>query len=185
MNQYPSPPSPALRQAGPRKRRAARKPKKSAVFFSWWQWAVLGALCVGALIAFFSWSQANGQMNALLARREEARQAYENEVARHQVKYRDLITYYAAVNRIDPAYVAAVIKRESDYDPQAVSRVQARGLMQIMPDTGEWLAGKISLTDYTVERLFEPEISIQMGCWAGQCAQLAAKIFPRWKNALH
>ena len=165
MNQYPSPPSPALRQAVPRKRRAARKPKKSALFFSWWQWAVLGALCVGALIAFFSWSQANGQMNALLARREEARQAYENEVARHQVKYRDLITYYAAVNRIDPAYVAAVIKRESDYDPQAVSRVQARGLMQIMPDTGEWLAGKISLADYTVERLFEPEISIQMGCW--------------------
>ena len=37
--------------------------------------------------------------------------------------------------------------------------------MQIMPDTGEWLAGKISLADYTVERLFEPEISIQMGCW--------------------
>lgn len=169
MNQFspipslpPAPPAPPARRrrAGKRKRRPAR-PLGMAL----WQWLVLLALSGCVLAAGLSLARANNAMRALEAERESRRLAQEAEIRRHQVKYRDLIEYYAAVNRIDPAYVAAVIKRESDYDPSAVSRVNAKGLMQIMPDTGEWLAGKVKLGNYTADMLFDPETNIKMGTW--------------------
>ncbi len=53
--------------------------------------------------------------------------------------YADLIRLYAARNDLDPALVAAVIQLESAYDPNAVSRAGARGLMQILPSTWRYL----------------------------------------------
>lgn len=46
-----------------------------------------------------------------------------------------LIDHYAARFRLDPALLLAVIKVESNFDPQVVSRKGAQGLMQLMPET--------------------------------------------------
>ena len=61
--------------------------------------------------------------------------------------------------------MAAVIYCESSFQPEAVSSAGARGLMQIMPETGAWIAKKLGESDYTDERLFEPVLSIRYGCW--------------------
>lgn len=45
------------------------------------------------------------------------------------------IAHHSRRHRLDPALVSAVIKAESDFDPEAVSRAGAIGLMQLMPDT--------------------------------------------------
>lgn len=47
--------------------------------------------------------------------------------------YGDLISFYALKNGLDPALVAAIIERESEFNPEAVSPRGARGLMQIHP----------------------------------------------------
>lgn len=47
----------------------------------------------------------------------------------------DTIIRHARQHRVDPALVRAVIKAESDFDPTAVSRAGAMGLMQLMPHT--------------------------------------------------
>lgn len=79
--------------------------------------------------------------------------------------YQNTILEYSEKNQIDPFLVAAVMKNESKFNPGAVSPVGAVGLMQIMPDTGRWIAGEMGLKDYKTEKLFIPETNIRMGCW--------------------
>ena len=45
----------------------------------------------------------------------------------------------------------------------AVSRVEARGLMQIMPDTGVWMAQRLKINSYRPDMLFDPETNIRFG----------------------
>lgn len=52
---------------------------------------------------------------------------------------RDLISRYAGQFRLEEALVNAVIKVESDYNPRAVSRKGAQGIMQLMPQTAREL----------------------------------------------
>ncbi len=52
-------------------------------------------------------------------------------------RYGDVIHEAASLYQIPEELVRAVIKVESDYDPRAVSRVGAQGLMQLMPETAQ------------------------------------------------
>lgn len=88
----------------------------------------------------------------------------ETSVQNYPVIYEEMIRTYASENNIPPAYVASVILAESSYRPEAVSYANAQGLMQILPTTGEWIAGKFDET-YTEGCLFDPETNIKYGCW--------------------
>ena len=67
---------------------------------------------------------------------------------------------------LDPARVAAVIYCESSFRPEVVSEAGARGLMQIMPTTAEWLATKFEDIEYeSTEQLFDPVVNMRFGCW--------------------
>ena len=79
--------------------------------------------------------------------------------------YQNEIVTYARRNNIDPFLVAAVIKNESEFKPGAVSPAGAIGMMQIMPETGEWIAKQMGLNNYNVDDLYNPGINIRMGCW--------------------
>lgn len=83
----------------------------------------------------------------------------------YPIKYEDTIFKYSQRYNVDPCLVVAVIKAESNFDGNAVSPRGAYGLMQIMPDTAIWIAGKMELKDYKVEKLYDDEINIAMGCW--------------------
>lgn len=85
-------------------------------------------------------------------------------VETYPVAYEDLIRRYAGENDIPAAYVASVIMAESSYRPEIVSHADARGLMQLLPSTGEWIAKKYD-ESFTVEALFDPETNIRYGCW--------------------
>lgn len=81
------------------------------------------------------------------------------------LEYVDQISQYASEYDLDPYLVAAVIDTESGFRADAVSRVGARGLMQIMPDTAEWIAQKIGQENFTADQLFNPDLNIRYGCW--------------------
>ena len=104
-----------------------------------------------------------------LAHQEERRrlEAEAAERAQHPLYYADTITAYADAQELDPALVAAVILRESSYDPKAESRLGARGLMQLMPDTAEWVAHKLGEdgADYSFDNLYDPQTNIRFGTW--------------------
>lgn len=77
-------------------------------------------------------------------------------------KYEDLIIQYAKKSDLEPAFVAAIVWTESGFDTDAESKAGAQGLMQIMPETADWIAGKLDLDDPDVN---DPETNIKMGCW--------------------
>lgn len=79
--------------------------------------------------------------------------------------YRELIMEYSEIYGVDPYLVVSIIRNESKFNPNAVSRKEARGLMQIAPITGEWASEKLQIENYTHERLYEPQLNIQIGCW--------------------
>ena len=84
--------------------------------------------------------------------------------ARFKLDYADEIRAYSAEYELEPSLVAGVIYTESGFDPEATSRVGARGLMQIMPDTGREIAEALN-EPFDEEKLFEPDVSIRYGCF--------------------
>jgi soluble lytic murein transglycosylase len=64
---------------------------------------------------------------------------------------------------LDSALVAALIWQESAFDPQALSAVGARGLMQIMPSTGAQLARQLRAGPVKAQHLFDPARNLQFG----------------------
>ncbi len=64
---------------------------------------------------------------------------------------------------VDPLLIDAVIRQESLFEAGAESSAAARGLMQVIPSTGEWIAGELSFPDYTTGDLYRPWVSIKFG----------------------
>lgn len=81
------------------------------------------------------------------------------------IPYRDVIIQNAQSNGLDPELVAAVISVESGFDPNAVSSRGAIGLMQVMPETGQWVGKQVGRTDITKDTLRSHETNIYVGTW--------------------
>lgn len=79
--------------------------------------------------------------------------------------YRETTLNYARKYDVDPYLLAAIMKCESNFNRNAVSVRGARGLMQVMPETGKWVARQLGETDFHPDQLFEPETNIKYGSW--------------------
>lgn len=136
----------------------------------WLTWTIVG-LCIvllGLLAAHYL-------MQAYLTTRaEEWETTRQNTLSYYHVvegengnsiTYQSLIERYAAEYNLRPAFVAAIIRNESSFRTDAESSVGARGLMQLMPDTAEWIAGKIGDSNYSFDHLYDAETNIRYGCW--------------------
>lgn len=81
----------------------------------------------------------------------------------YPLKYERYIFESADEYELDPYFVMAVIKAESNYKPNAHSGI-ARGLMQITDDTAQWIANKMNI-EISESDIENPELNIQMGCY--------------------
>lgn len=76
--------------------------------------------------------------------------------------YRDTTRRYASQLEIDEAWVYGLIRQESRFLNVARSGVGASGLMQLMPATAKWVAGKMGLPSYQVN---DVDTNIRLGTW--------------------
>ncbi len=83
----------------------------------------------------------------------------------YPLHYEEDISKYAEEYELPAPLVAAIIKTESNFDIFAESNKGAKGLMQITPCTGSWIANKLEIKNYNEDMLFDPEINIRFGCW--------------------
>jgi len=77
--------------------------------------------------------------------------------------YRKLICQAATVHKTDPLWLHAIIWQESKYDPTTRSGAGARGLMQFIPETARAVAASVGMQDVSVEKLYDPAVSIELG----------------------
>jgi len=83
----------------------------------------------------------------------------------YPMRFDDVIHVWSQERALDPALVASVIRAESRFCPAAVSARGAIGLMQIMPETGIWLASQIGIETFSTDDLFDPEVNVRFGTW--------------------
>lgn len=82
---------------------------------------------------------------------------------RERVALAETIVRQARLHGLEPDLVVAVIEVESAGYHLAVSHVGAMGLMQLLPSTGEELAGKLDIEWMGPDTLFDPTINVRLG----------------------
>ncbi|PZO41195.1 MAG: lytic transglycosylase [Pseudanabaena frigida] len=76
--------------------------------------------------------------------------------------YWDLISNWSRERKLSPALVIGLMRQESRFEAQIRSRSGAIGLMQIMPETGSWIANKKGVNNYNLDK---PDDNISFGTW--------------------
>jgi soluble lytic murein transglycosylase-like protein len=130
-------------------------------------WYLLLALLAaeGALYAAAGW--AAGQCRQAAWRAFSAAASERREV--DKVPYAALINRHAGGEGVSAAVVAAIIRAESSYNPRAVSRTGAAGLMQVMPGTWREVNGRVGACsgrhagECGADCYFDPERNIRIG----------------------
>ena len=114
----------------------------------WQRYLPIGLLALLALvlIAILAWPRAQREFQEF----------------RYPLFYEELIVRYSEAHDLDPFLVKGVIQAESSFRAEVTSPMGARGLMQIMPRTGEWLAELMGIS-FEPDDLFNPAYNIRMG----------------------
>lgn len=92
---------------------------------------------------------------APVARLHSPATSRDDSLSRRMAPYLELVTRVAHEHGLEPTFVLAVIRAESNFDPLATSSVGAMGLMQIMPSTAR---------TYGAHAPYNPEQNVRAGC---------------------
>ena len=79
--------------------------------------------------------------------------------------YRTSVESNAGARSLDPFLVAALIRQESEFDPNVVSAANAYGLTQVLPGTGREISRKLGMRRFTPKMLFDPDTNIRIGTY--------------------
>ncbi len=66
-------------------------------------------------------------------------------------------------NGVDPFLVASLIRQESEFNPGAVSRANAYGLMQLLPSVGKALSKREGIRNFSANQLLNPDTNLRLG----------------------
>jgi soluble lytic murein transglycosylase len=69
----------------------------------------------------------------------------------------------AQAQNLDPYLVASLIRQESEFNPNAVSRANAYGLMQLLPVVGKAQAKRMGVKRFTAGTLLNPQLNLRLG----------------------
>jgi soluble lytic murein transglycosylase len=110
-------------------------------------------------------------MISFLSEREKPEEQSQYHALKHQLAYwqvlypfpfLDTIETWAQERKLNPLLVTALIRQESRFMPGIRSSAGAVGLMQVMPDTADWIAKQTKLKQY---QLNDPEDNVKLGTW--------------------
>jgi soluble lytic murein transglycosylase len=127
-----------------------------------WNWSLRGAddrlLLAAAEVA----REANWYDRAIYA--ADRTKVLHNYDLRYLAPFRDAVREYARSTGLDEAWVYGLMRQESRFVSQAKSGVGAGGLMQLMPATAKWVAGKLGLR-YETGMVNDAGTNVQLGTY--------------------
>ena len=109
---------------------------------------LLGQLAMAAGVDYLGWRLSPPHANDVKRRLPQA--------------YDYLVQKEARRHGIDPSLLWAIMYTESRYRPDVVSRVNAGGLMQLMPATARRLADELGISGFSEEDIFEPDSNLRL-----------------------
>ena len=129
----------------------------------WLAVAAFAVVLAAVLIWIFGMNYEKQTQQVLDQRAAQLEEIIEN----HPLKYKELITEKSGKYNLAPAFVAAIIMNESSFRPDAVAEsTGARGLMQLVYDTAEWVHSKLNPgTEFRHNDLHDPALNMEYGCW--------------------
>jgi len=86
-----------------------------------------------------------------------------NYALRYPTPYREVFAEYAKSHGLDEAWVFALVRQESRFVWEAKSATGAAGLMQVMPHTARFVAGKMRMRDYQRKKVMEVQTNVTLG----------------------
>lgn len=138
---------PKRKPARPRVGWTVRRPRDGRIqarrrSFGWLRWLLILLALAG--LALWAWPQPSVQR------------------LRYPLMFREVVLREANRAQLPPSLVAAVILQESEFHPAACSPVGARGLMQLMPETAEWIHQSLESREGKPD-LLEPTTNVRLG----------------------
>src|SRR5258706_8417890 len=86
-----------------------------------------------------------------------------NFALRYPLPFRDVFQEYAKSQKLDEAWVLALVRQESRFIAGARSNVGAAGLMQVMPSTARYVAARMGIRGYRAHHVHEVQTNINLG----------------------
>ena len=81
----------------------------------------------------------------------------------YPLDYQETVIEYSDINKLEPEFVMAIIKVESNFVEDAHSG-KASGLMQLTDETADWVAARVGM-DVEEINLMDPDDNIRLGCY--------------------
>jgi len=116
------------------------------------------------LLAAAGHAQASGRLDRAIGSADRTREQHDYAL-RFVAPFPELLKPTASKFDLDPAWVYGLIRQESRFIQEARSSAGASGLMQLMPATARWVAGRMGMKDFRPARVNEPETNIRLGTY--------------------
>jgi soluble lytic murein transglycosylase len=128
-----------------------------------WLWAIRG-LSDRQLLAAAEIARRNAVYDRAINTAD--RTVFEHDFGlRYLAPYRDQLKAAARQLDLDEAWVNGLIRQESRFIAQAKSRAGAGGLMQLMPATARWVAGKLGLKNWHWSQVTDVDTNLSLGTY--------------------
>ena len=128
-----------------------------------WLWSI-GDFDDRRLLAAAEYARRNELWDRAINTAERTRSLHDFGL-RYLAPYREQFRAYAAEHGLDEAWVFGLVRQESRFIADARSSAGAMGLMQLMPATAKWVAGKLGLKSYRQAIATDLDINISLGTY--------------------
>jgi soluble lytic murein transglycosylase len=128
-----------------------------------WNWAIRG-MDDKQLLAAAEIAVRNGIYDRAINTADRTVELHDFNL-RYLAPYREVLKARTDQMGLDEAWVYGLIRQESRFQADVKSRVGASGLMQLMPATAKWVAGKLGLKDWRWSEVTEVDTNVSLGTY--------------------